>query len=102
MIFLRSAGPYATQSRQPRQVRKEATATGSCVRSRLPGTLKFPSPPHFSDSIFVGPCGVINGTRAFPRYLDVRIKSKAESQSERLSLTLLRSESIWKPTKPRN
>ena len=32
------AGPYATQSRQPRQVRKEATATGHYGRSRSPGT----------------------------------------------------------------
>ena len=32
------AGSYAAQSRQPRQVRKEATVTGQCVRSRFPGT----------------------------------------------------------------
>jgi hypothetical protein len=32
------AGSYATQPRQPRQVRKEATVTGQCVRSRFPGT----------------------------------------------------------------
>jgi hypothetical protein len=36
---------YATYSRQPRQVRKEATVTGSCVcsESPVPGLLLFPT-----------------------------------------------------------
>ena len=40
VIFLSSAGSYATESRQPRQVRKEATVTGHSGRSRPPGALK--------------------------------------------------------------
>src|SRR5437588_9835793 len=40
-------GTRATQSRQPRQVRKEATVTGSCVCSGNPGIWLFVS-------IFVG------------------------------------------------
>ena len=36
VLSSRCAGSYATQPRQPRQVRKEATVTGQCVRSRLP------------------------------------------------------------------
>jgi len=39
----RCAGSCATQSRQPRQVRKEATVTGQCVCSRPPGALRFRS-----------------------------------------------------------
>ena len=36
---------YATYSRQPRQVRKEATVTGSCVcsESPVPDLISFPS-----------------------------------------------------------
>jgi hypothetical protein len=42
VILSVGAGSYATQPRQPRQVRKEATVTGQCVRSRLPGTYNRP------------------------------------------------------------
>jgi hypothetical protein len=37
-VRIDGAGPRATQSRQPRQVRKEATVTGQCVCSGVPGT----------------------------------------------------------------
>jgi hypothetical protein len=39
MVNCVCAGSYATQPRQPRQVRKEATVTGSYGRSRSPGAL---------------------------------------------------------------
>src|SRR4051812_27446831 len=38
---LSGIGTRATQSRQPRQVRKEATVTGSCVCSGRPGAWRY-------------------------------------------------------------
>jgi len=42
---LSGIGTRATQSRQPRQVRKEATVTGSCVCSGPPGIWLFDFSP---------------------------------------------------------
>ena len=35
-LLVSGVGSCATQFRQPRQVRKEATVTGPCVRSKIP------------------------------------------------------------------